>query len=230
MAQAEEIRFKEFRERFATEDACRAELFRLRFAEGFVCPKCGGREFYPIKGRNTYQCRSCRHQTSVTAGTVMHRPHLSLTVWFWAIWIVATDKRGISAVQLQNTLGICYESAWYLLDRIRAAMGQRDAQYLLNGIVEMDDGYVGGPCHGGRRGRGTEKAQVVAALSKTEQGIPLLLRLFVEDRAVQESIWKETDRRFFRKGIDDPKFRLIHFHTIEATFWIEGKFRTCKYK
>ena len=152
-------------ERFATEDACRAELFRLRFAEGFICPKCGGREFYPIKGRNTYQCRCCRHQTSVTAGTVMHHTRLPLTIWFWAIWLVATDKRGISAVQLANTLGICYDSAWHLLDRIRAAMGQRDAQYLLNGIVEMDDGYVGGPCHGEKRGRGTEKAQVVAALS-----------------------------------------------------------------
>lgn len=54
MVQADEIRFKEFQERFATEDACRAELFRLRFAGGFVCPKCGGREFYPIKGLNTY--------------------------------------------------------------------------------------------------------------------------------------------------------------------------------
>ena len=53
---------------------------------------------------------------------------------------------------------------------------------------------------------------------------------FIEDRAVKESIWKETDRKFFEKGLDDPKFRLIHFHTIEATFWIEGKFRTCKYK
>lgn len=53
---------------------------------------------------------------------------------------------------------------------------------------------------------------------------------FVEDREIQEKIWKETDRKFFKKGIDDPKFRLIRFHTIEATFWIEGKFRTCKYK
>lgn len=53
---------------------------------------------------------------------------------------------------------------------------------------------------------------------------------FITDRATQESIWKETDRKFFKKGIDDPKFRLLKFHTIEATFWIEGKFRTCKYK
>ena len=53
---------------------------------------------------------------------------------------------------------------------------------------------------------------------------------FITDRATQKSIWKETDRKFFKKGIDDPKFRLLKFHTIEATFWIEGKFRTCKYK
>lgn len=53
---------------------------------------------------------------------------------------------------------------------------------------------------------------------------------FIEDRELQEAVWNETDRKFFKKGIDDPKFRLIKFHTIEATFWIEGKFRTFKYK
>ena len=53
---------------------------------------------------------------------------------------------------------------------------------------------------------------------------------FIEDREVHKSIWSEQHRGFFKKGIDDPKFRLLKFHTIEATFWIEGKFRTCKYK
>lgn len=53
---------------------------------------------------------------------------------------------------------------------------------------------------------------------------------FVTDRAVQEALWNEADRRFFSRGIDDPKFRLLHFHTLEATFWIGGKFRTCKYR
>ena len=136
MARTAEITFKEFRRRYNTEDACRAELFRLRFPNGFVCPKCGCVEYYPVHGRNIYQCRSCRHQTSVTAGTVMHRTHLPLTLWFWAIYLCATDKRGISAVQLSRTLGICYDSAWHLLDRIRTAMGQRDEKYLLSGIVE----------------------------------------------------------------------------------------------
>ena len=81
----------------------------------------------------------------------MHRTHLPLTVWFWAIYLCATDKRGISAVQLSRTLNICYESAWYLLHRIRAAMGKRDEKYELSGIVEMDDGYVGRVTRNGRR-------------------------------------------------------------------------------
>ena len=84
MASTAEITFKEFRRRYNTEDACRAELFRLRFPNGFVCPECGCVEYYPVHGRNIYQCRSCRHQTSATAGTVMHRTHLPLTLWFWA--------------------------------------------------------------------------------------------------------------------------------------------------
>ena len=151
MARAESITFEEFRTRFSTEEICRAELFRFRFPNGFVCPKCGCTEYYPVRGRNTFQCRACRHQTSVTAGTVMHRTHLPLTVWFWAIYLCATDKRGISAVQLSRTLGICYESAWYLLHRIRAAMGKRDEKYELSGIVEMGDGYIGRVTRNGRR-------------------------------------------------------------------------------
>ena len=53
---------------------------------------------------------------------------------------------------------------------------------------------------------------------------------FIYDRDIQTELWNESERRFFSKGIDDPKFRLIKFHTLEATFWINGKFRTCKYK
>ncbi len=53
---------------------------------------------------------------------------------------------------------------------------------------------------------------------------------FINDKQIQKEIWSEADRKFFSKGIDDPKFRLIKFRTLEATFWIDGKFRTCKYK
>ncbi len=177
MAKAAAISFKEFCTRYNNEDACWKELFHQRFPQGFVCPKCGCTEYSFIRTRKVCQCRSCRHQTSVTAGTVMHHTHLPLTTWFWAIYLCVTDKRGISAVQLSRTLGISYDSAWHLLDRIRTAMGQRDANYQLSGIVEMDDCYVGGPSSNGKRGRGTDKAKVIVAVSKTDDGIPLFARM-----------------------------------------------------
>ena len=122
MAKAAQISFKDFRTRFATEAACRKYMFEVRFPNGFVCPKCGCRKYYYLSTRYTCQCKSCRRQTSVTAGTVMHRTHLPLTVWFWAIYLCATDKRGISAKVLARQLELSYESAWYLLVRIRGAM------------------------------------------------------------------------------------------------------------
>ncbi len=109
----------------------------------------------------------------------MHRTHLSLTAWFLAMYLCATDKRGISASQLSRLLDVCYETAWHLFGEIRTAMGQRGANYVLSGLVEMNDCYLGGPCSGGRRGRGTDKATVVVALSKTNQGIPLIAHMQV---------------------------------------------------
>ena len=196
MAKAMGISFKEFRTRYNTEDACREELFRQRFPDGFVCPKCGCTEYYPVRRRKVCQCRSCRHQTSVTAGTVMHRTHLPLTVWFWAIYLCVTDKRGISAVQLSRTPELSYDTAWHLLDRIRQAMGQRDANYQLSGIIEMDDCYVGGPSHNGKRGRGTDKAKVVLAVSKTESGTPMFARMKVVDDVKGKTLQQIADQFF----------------------------------
>ena len=166
MAKAERITFKEFRTRFATEEDCRNYMFAQRFPDGFVCPKCGCREYYDLKTRHTCQCRQCRRQTSVTAGTVMHHTHLPLTVWFWAIYLCATDKRGISAKGLARQLGLAYESAWYLLVRIRNAMRERDQHYMLEGIIEMDEAYLGAPKCGKKRGRGTERKRLSQNLCK----------------------------------------------------------------
>ena len=177
MAIAAEVSFKEFRTQFATEEACKDYLFAERFPEGFVCPKCGCREYYYLRMRHVCQCKSCRRQTSVTAGTVMHRTHLPLTVWFWAIYLCATDKRGISAKGLARQLELSYESAWYLLVRIRSAMHDCDQKYILKGIIEMDEAYLGAPKRGNKRGRGTERQKMAVAISKDEEEHPMFLRL-----------------------------------------------------
>lgn len=112
-----------------------------------------------------YQCNDCHHQTSVTAGTILHRTHVPLTKWFLAFYFVTHDKRGISAVQLSKTLDVTYKTAWYMIKRIRCAMKQRDINCMLLGTIEFDDTYIGGPTVGKKRGRGTEKSKIFVAVS-----------------------------------------------------------------
>ena len=107
----------------------------------------------------------------------MHRSHLPFTKWLLAIYFVSQDKRGISAVELQARLGVTYKTAWYVLSRIRKAMGQRDDAYQLENEIEFDDAFFDGPTVGKKRGRGTEKAKVFVALSLDEKGNPKFLKM-----------------------------------------------------
>ena len=179
MATKKRVGFKDIQRQFETEDACREYLIQLRWPNGFVCPICGCKDHYVISGRHKYQCKSCRYQVSVTAGTVMDRSHLSLRTWIWAIYLVSRDKRGYSAMQLSRVLNLPYNTAWFLLHRIRHAMAERDSNYMLTGIVDLDDTYFGKPKKGGKRGRGTTKTKVVVAVSRDEEGKPKYAKMQV---------------------------------------------------
>ena len=109
----------------------------------------------------------------------MHRSHLSLLVWFWAIYLVSKDKRGCSATQLSKELALLYNTSWFLLHRIRSAMAQRDEKHPLEGIVELDDTYFGKPKKGGKRGRETKRIKVVVGVSKTADGKPRYIKMQV---------------------------------------------------
>ena len=165
MAKQESITLPEFQKKYGDEDACREHLFTIRWPHGFICPKCGHTEYYFHTKRKLYQCRQCRHQVSVTAGTVMHGTHTPLVKWFWAIYLASRDKRGISALRLKGELDVCYTTAWTMLHKIRKAMGERDAAYQLAGLVEVDDSYFGCPKNGGKRERGTEQQSVIVGVS-----------------------------------------------------------------
>ena len=170
-------------ERFGTEEACREYLYQMRWAEGFICPKCGTvDEPYNIKCRNQYQCRHCNHQASVTAGTVMDKTRTPLTKWFMAIYLMGQDKRGCSALKLKRELKIAYDTAWTMSHKIRKAMGERDSNYLLSGVVEMDDSFFGGAHAGSKRGRGTDKTPVIFSLSLDQRGRPGYLRAQVVEQ------------------------------------------------
>ncbi len=113
----------EFQARFATEDDCRGYLVASRWPDGYQCPRCGHTEAYELTTRRLLQCSSCRHQTSVTSCTVMHRTRVPLHLWFWAAYLVTTHTPGFSALQLQRQLGLNrYETAWTMLQKLRRAM------------------------------------------------------------------------------------------------------------
>ena len=139
----------EFERRFPDEAACAEWLLEHRWGRGFACPGCGHDRFWRL-GRKvlTLQCRACRRETSVTAGTVMHRSHLPLRVWFTAAWLVATHRNGMSARQLGLQLGLgSYKSAWLLLHKLRAAMVAPDRSPL-SGLVEVDQAAHNPSCAG----------------------------------------------------------------------------------
>jgi transposase-like protein len=147
----------EFQRRFPDEDACRAYLFASRWPDGFICPACGGGRVGAEHRRHLWQCRECGRQTSVTAGTVMHKTRLPVTLWFWAAYLVGTHGPGISALQLQRQLGISrYETAWMILHKLRRAMVAPEREPL-TGEVEVDEGFLGGrdtDLRGGRQRNG----------------------------------------------------------------------------
>ena len=132
----------EFQEAFPDEACCAAFLVRRRWPNGFVCPGCAGRRAAALKSRAyTYECANCGRQTSITAGTAMHRTRLPLTTWFWAAHLMATHSNGMSARQLEDQLGVTYKTAWLLTQKLRRSMVDPDREPL-EGVVEVDQAEI----------------------------------------------------------------------------------------
>src|SRR5437763_15371186 len=127
----------EFQQRFSDEAACAQYLTAARWPDGFVCPGCGSSKAWRLESKAwTYECAACGRQTSVTAGTIMHRSKLPLTTWFWAAYVMATQPNGISALQLQRELSLgSYKTAWLLCGKLRRAMAAPGWDPL-SGLVE----------------------------------------------------------------------------------------------
>lgn len=132
----------EFQEEFPDELTCAAFLFERRWPDGFICPACGERRVVALKSRpRLYECPACKRQTSITAGTAMHRTKLPLTAWFWAAHLMTTHSNGMSARQLQDQLGVTYKTAWLLTQKLRRSMVDPD-RALLEGVVEVDQAEI----------------------------------------------------------------------------------------
>jgi hypothetical protein len=162
---------EEFERRFSSEDACRAYIEATRWPDGFRCPVCDGKSAVIVR-KGLYQCRGCRRQTSVTAGTIFQDTRKPLVMWFRAMWYVTSQKNGASALGLQRVLGLgSYETAWTWLHKLRRAMVRPDRDRL-RGWIEVDETFIGGLAEGAVGGRQkTNKALVVIAAQADGPGI-----------------------------------------------------------
>jgi transposase-like protein len=168
---------------FPTEEKCRELLVRLRWPEGPRCLRCKAPVVELETKKQLFYCKDCDYQFSVTAGTVFNDSHLPLFKWFAATLLLCEAKKGMSALQIQRTLGIGgYKTAWYLCHRIRSAMIESQRQ-MLDGTVEIDETDIGGKF---RKGMPRTEKMVVIGVRKRNGD----LRLLHVDSATSEAIRK----------------------------------------
>ncbi len=144
---------EDFHRDYPDENACLERLRSRRYPDGSACEKCGkATKYHRDAGRKSYSCQWCGHHVHPTAGTIFHKSATPLRLWFYAVFLMAQTRCGISAKQLERELGVTYKTAWRMFNKIRSML-QDDGDEPLSGTVEMDETYVGGKRRGTKRGR-----------------------------------------------------------------------------
>ena len=170
----------EFMAQYSTEEQCWQTLFKWRFPQGYICRECGNRSYCVLKSRRLLQCNRCKHQHSITSGTLFSGTKLSLTKWFLAIYILSQSKTGVSALELKRQLGVNYDTAWKLKHKLLQAMKESTDRLRIGGIIQVDDVYWGGERRGGKRGRGAAgKTPFVAAVALNKDLHPTKMKMNV---------------------------------------------------
>ena len=136
------MKISEFNKYFPDEAACLHKFKEMRDKEGVTCQHCGSHDVVWLESKQQYQCKHCRHRTTLRSGTVMHGSKLPFHYWFIAMHLLTATKKSISAAELQRQLGHNrYQPIWELMHKLRSVMGKRDDKYTLKGCIELDEGF-----------------------------------------------------------------------------------------
>ena len=157
-----------FIRRYPDEQACIKAIADLRWKDGFSCSKCGAAKAHHLKSRpRIFECATCNYQHSVTAGTVFHKTRTDLTKWFLAAYMMASDKRGVSAMHVSRELALRYDTAWLMCHKLRHALFERGG-FELENFIEADETFYGGYREKGMKGRrmNPKKSMIVLAVEK----------------------------------------------------------------
>jgi transposase-like protein len=200
-----------FTAHFDSEEACRNHFKSQRDKAGVICRECKHTEHFWIKSIWSYECKNCRSRTSLKSGTIMQSSNLSFLVWYKTIFLLSATKKGFSSKEIQKQLGLKrYEPVWAMVHKLRKAMGNRDARYTLEDMIEMDEGYFTVETSeiekaNGGRGRGAAGKANVAIMAES---VPL------EDINTGE---KSSQCRYFKaKVLSDHKMENINDTVFES--------------
>lgn len=152
---------------YSTDERCRELLKKLRWPLGVECLRCKSKKAYELPTQKKFECGECGYQFSVITQTIFNDTHLPLETWFMAVLLLVEARKGISANQVKRTLGISYKTAWYLCHRIRKAMAGAHKP-MLDGVLELDETYVGGQNRGRGREAKMENKQVVFGIRQRD--------------------------------------------------------------
>jgi transposase-like protein len=216
------MKFSKILKELDTEEKARAWIWLAKFdGKDFVCPKCLGESYYQQKKNpEIRKCKSCGSRVRIRANTIFQNSKIPLLTWLKAICFMTQGKRGISALELQAALEMkSYGTTWILLHKIRNALMQRDDEYKLNDIIELDGGVFG------KRNTGNQAGVLVAIESKDwidQRGRRKQKAGFAKVVVANET--KEEAQRFVNKGIEknatihtdrDPSFIYLDNVNIE---------------
>jgi transposase len=186
---------KVFQMQFPNDDVCLEWLKDYLFPDGIFCETCQKvTKHHKVASRKSYSCDYCGHHVHPTADTIYHKSSTPLTLWFYAVYLMASTRCGISAKQLERELGVTYKTAWRMFKQIRSMLAENDRT--LSGKVEADETYIGGKMKGGKRGRGSENKTIVAGVVEREGAV--IARVVPDVKAktlipfIQEKVEPET--------------------------------------
>ena len=231
----------QFNEQYPTDDACLESIFTNRYGALRQCPACEKRtKFHRVKSRKCYVCQWCGYQLHPLADTIFHKSDTPLKSWFYAIYLFANSKNGVSAKELERQLGVTYKTAWRIAKQIRVLF--KSPVRKLSKTVEMDDTYIGG-IRAGKHGRGAAGKSIVLGAVQREGRVAAsvvtnlsakTVRPFVEKHIEQGTALMTDEFTTYhktRKGYTHRTIRhssgtyvrgKVHTNTIEG-FWSQLK-------
>lgn len=162
---------KDFQKQFPDDATCLEWLKNRLYPDGIFCEACNAvTKHHRVKSRPSYSCDHCGHHVHPTADTIFHKSPTPLTTWFYAAYLMAQTRCGISAKQIQRETGVTYKTAWRMFKQIRSMLDDEKAGPIggFNRKVEMDETYYGSRSEG-TRGRGTKKTPVVGMVQRKGQ-------------------------------------------------------------